>query len=86
MALEARLAALAAASDAIAEAKLETGAMGRRIGEEARAVEELQGLAAAERVELESVSDLLARERDSLEEMAHQLQVGAVCDVPGFRI
>ena len=82
MALESRLAALISASAAIAEAKMETGAMGRRIAAEARAVEELQGLAAAERAELEGVSDLLARERDSLVEMAHELQVGMGATTP----
>ena len=76
MALEARLSATNAAATAIAEARIETRAASLRIDEEARAVEELQGLASAERAELEGIAELLSRERDSLTEMAQQLQVG----------
>lgn len=76
MAIEARLSAMNAAAAAIAEARIETRAVSRRIDEEAKAVEELQGLASAERTELEGIAELLSRERDSLTEMAQQLQVG----------
>ena len=75
MALEQRLAATSEAAAAVADARVEMRAIRHRVEEEARSADELHRVAAAERVDLEGVAELLSKERDSLTEMARQLQV-----------